>query len=60
MEGLKVYDKNENGSMMEAELAHTLLSIGEKLENDEVEDLMKSCAGAVDEDGFIKYEGKGN
>nr|UKO95422.1 myosin alkali light chain protein [Demodex canis] len=56
MEGLKVYDKNENGSMMEAELAHTLLSLGEKLENDEVEELMKACAGAVDEDGFIKYE----
>ncbi|GIY12426.1 myosin light chain alkali [Caerostris extrusa] len=32
LEGLKVYDKNENGTMMAAELAHVLLSLGEKLE----------------------------
>jgi len=56
MEGLKVYDKNENGTMMEAELAHTLLSLGEKLKDDEVEELLKACAGTVDEDGYIKYE----
>ncbi|GBO07038.1 Myosin light chain alkali [Araneus ventricosus] len=31
LEGLKVYDKNENGTMMAAELAHVLLSLGEKL-----------------------------
>ncbi|XP_053209702.1 myosin light chain 1-like [Panonychus citri] len=55
-EGLKVYDKNENGLMMEAEMAHTLLSLGEKMENAEVEELMKACGGTVDEDGFIKYE----
>lgn len=28
LEGLKVYDKNENGTMMAAELAHVLLSLG--------------------------------
>lgn len=28
MEGLKVYDKSENGTIMEAELAHTLMSLG--------------------------------
>ncbi|GBM85340.1 hypothetical protein AVEN_71930-1, partial [Araneus ventricosus] len=27
LEGLKVYDKNENGTMMAAELAHVLLSL---------------------------------
>lgn len=56
MEGLKVYDKNENGKMMEAELAHVLLSLGEKLTDAECEEVMSSCAGPTDEDGFIKYE----
>lgn len=56
MEGLKVYDKNENGSMMEAELAHILLSLGEKLTDAECEEIMSSVAGPTDEDGFIKYE----
>lgn len=28
MEGLKVYDKAENGTMLAAELAHVLLSLG--------------------------------
>lgn len=27
-EGLKVYDKNENGTMMAGELAHVMLSLG--------------------------------
>lgn len=56
MEGLKVYDKNENGSMMEAELAHVLLSLGEKLSDAECEEIMSSVSGPADEDGFIKYE----
>ncbi|KAG9511374.1 Myosin light chain alkali [Fragariocoptes setiger] len=56
MEGLKVYDKNENGAMMEAELAHVLLSLGEKLTDAECEEIMSAVAGPADEDGFIKYE----
>jgi len=56
MEGLKVYDKAENGTMLEGELAHVLLSLGEKLTDAEVEEIMKTCAGQEDEDGFIKYE----
>ena len=56
VEGLKVYDKNENGKMMSAELAHTLLMLGEKLSDEEVEDIMKECAGPDDEEGFMKYE----
>ena len=56
VEGLKVYDKNENGTMMSAELSHTLLMLGEKLTDEEVEDIMKACAGGDDEEGFMKYE----
>ncbi|RWS08388.1 Der f 30 allergen-like protein [Dinothrombium tinctorium] len=56
MEGLKVYDKNENGTMLQAELAHVLLSLGEKLTDAEVEEIMKACAGQEDDEGYIKYE----
>jgi len=56
VEGLKVYDKLENGCMLGAELAHVLLFLGEKLTDPEVEEIMKACAGPEDEEGFIKYE----
>ena len=32
-EGMKVYDKQENGTMMAAELSHTLLSLGKNFKN---------------------------
>ena len=56
VEGLKVYDKAENGTMLEAELAHVLLSLGEKLTDPEAEEILKICAGGADDEGFIKYE----
>lgn len=58
VEGLKVYDKAENGTMMEAELAHVMLSLGEKLTDGEAEEILKLCAGGADDEGFIKYESK--
>ena len=58
VEGLKVYDKAENGTMMEAELAHVMLSLGEKLTDAEAEEIIKLCAGGADDEGFIKYESK--
>ena len=56
LEGLKVYDKNENGTMMAAELAHVLLSLGEKLNDDELDQIFTACCPPEDEDGYIKYE----
>lgn len=56
IECLKLYDKAENGTMLGAELTHTLLSLGEKLAEDEVETVVRDCLDPEDEDGFIKYE----
>lgn len=56
VEGLKLYDKHDNGSMLEAELAHVLLSLGEKLTDAECEELLSSVQVGTDDDGFIKYE----
>merc|ERR1712212_702151 len=56
IECLKLYDKIENGTMMLGELEHILLSLGEKLEREEVDILIKECCDPEDDDGFIPYE----
>jgi len=58
VECMKVYDKMDNGMMMEAELAHIFLSLGEKLTDPECEDIMKDCTQGQtpDDDGNIKYD----
>ena len=55
LECLKLYDKQENGTMLAAELSHTLLALGERLEDTQVEEVLKDCMDAEDEDGFIPY-----
>jgi len=55
IECLKLYDKNENGTMLGAELEHTLKALGEKLSDDEVTELFADCMDPEDEDGFIFY-----
>lgn len=56
VECLKLYDKQENGTMMLGELEHILLNLGEKLEREDVDTLIKECCDAEDDDGFIPYE----
>merc|ERR1711935_242916 len=56
VECLKLYDKMENGTMMLGELVHILLSLGEKLEREEVDILIKECCDPEDDNGFIPYE----
>ncbi|XP_003696164.1 myosin light chain alkali isoform X1 [Apis florea] len=55
VECLKLYDKQENGTMLGAELSHTLLALGEKLSDAEVDEVLKDCMDPEDEDGFIPY-----
>ena len=57
-ECMKVYDKMDNGMMMEAELAHIFLSLGEKLTDPECDDIMRECTQGqtADDDGNIKYD----
>jgi len=56
VEVLKLYDKESNGTMMFAELEHILISLGERLEKDEVTPVLAECCPPEDEDGFINYE----
>lgn len=53
MEGLKVFDKEECGKIMAAELRHVLLALGERLNTEEVDELLK---GVEDGEGLVNYE----
>ncbi|KAL7024992.1 hypothetical protein ACKWTF_013296 [Chironomus riparius] len=55
MECLKLYDKMENGTMLFAELEHSLKALGEKLSDDEVADLFGDCMDPEDDEGNIFY-----
>lgn len=53
IEGLKVFDKEGNGLINSAELRHILTSLGERLKDEEVEQLFQ---GNEDQHGNINYE----
>jgi len=52
-EGFRVFDKEQNGTISSAELRHILTSLGEKLTEEEVDQLI---VGQEDNQGNIQYE----
>merc|ERR1739848_511858 len=52
-EGLKVFDKDGNGNVNSAELRHVLSSLGEKLQQEEIDILLK---GQEDANGNVNYD----
>ncbi|XP_049301209.1 myosin light chain alkali isoform X2 [Anopheles funestus] len=55
LECLKLYDKNEDGTMLLAELQHSLTALGERLDDVELENVFKDCMDPEDDDGNIPY-----
>jgi Ca2+-binding EF-hand superfamily protein len=53
MEGLRVFDKDETGKILGAELRHILLALGERLNADQVSEIMD---GVEDGEGMVNYE----
>ena len=52
-----MFDKESTGKVPLAEVANCLASLGEKLDSDEIDRLMKILDVKEDDDGFVSYEG---
>ena len=53
IEGLRVFDKDGSGTINSAELRHLLTTLGERLNDEEVEQLL---TGLEDKHGNVNYE----
>merc|ERR1712026_47900 len=55
VEILKLYDKNNDNTMIGNELFRLLTNLGEKLTKEEAKSLMKELCDPADEDGFLPF-----
>ncbi|KAK3033925.1 hypothetical protein RJ639_034725 [Escallonia herrerae] len=53
-EAFKVFDKDQNGSISAAELHHVMTNLGEKLTDEEVNEMIREAD--LDGDGQVSYE----
>lgn len=51
----KLYDKNENGTMMLAELENVLSNLADEIPKEDTMAILKELADPEDEDGFFPY-----
>lgn len=53
---LQVFDRDGNGTVSAAELRHVLTNLGEKLSDEEVDEMIAEAN--INSDGQISYDGK--
>lgn len=51
----RVFDKNNDGLISSTELRHVMTNLGEKLSDEEVDDMIKEAD--LDGDGMVNYDG---
>jgi len=56
MEGLKLYDKESNGKLPLGELSQVLVAMAEKLQMDQLDEIIRSTDTKEDDDGMINYD----
>ena len=54
-EAFQVFDKDGNGYISKEELRHVMINLGEKLTDDEVDEMMREAD--TDGDGQVNYRG---
>lgn len=52
----RVFDKNNDGLISSSELRHVMTNLGEKLTQQEADDMLKEAD--MDGDGMVNYNGK--
>ena len=55
-EAFRVFDKNNDGLISSSELRHVMTNLGEKLSQEEVDDMIKEAD--LDGDGQVNYAGE--